>query len=240
MGKNRSTERQRLKIKLARLKKQGKMTSDQIETDRYKKVSSYDTYTDKGKYDSVTVMPDGDEMPSGRHVVSARGPVVFHKSVLNTGYDRRIHSVKPQPAGTLFRTRTGGVFVARDPMEEFFASKLTEKKYSRSEIETLDQSNSEGWRDHESIPLSEVKRKLTKLAGSEDILKWQHFMLPKTTVHTALFFSPQKDKWFYIELNPDSGECRRTIIYTCKEVAEFKRKRRILTWIPLTTNPIVI
>lgn len=240
MGKNRSTERQRGKIKLLRMKKQGKLTSDQIETDRFKRVSRFDTFVDKGKYDSVTVMPDGDLMPSGRHVESARGPIELHRSVVNTGYDRRIHNIKPKPVGTLFRTRSGGIFIAEDPLELFFASKLTAKKYSDEELRSLDAASVEGWKKNNPIPLSEVKRKLNKLAGDDDILKWLHFMLPFTGVHLALFFSPQKDRWFYIELNPETGDCRRTIIYSCKEVAEFKRRRRILTWIPLTSNPIVI
>lgn len=241
MGKNRSQERKLVKMKLARMRKAGKLTSDAIEKERTEKVSRYATVVDKGKYDSFTIMPDGDIMPSGRHVESARGTIQLHKTVVNTGYDRRIHNIKPRSPGTLFRNRSGETFIVNDPLEEFIAHGLRAKKYSNEELLKLGQPDEEGWRKNEPVPLAETRRRMKQLVDEDGWQKWLYFVIRKEDhIHLALFFNPQKTQWIYVSIDPRDGAVQRTTILGSKNVAEFKRKNKKLTWIPVVDSQIQI
>jgi len=159
------------------------------------------------------------------------------KQFINTGrvpVASVMQEYKSHTGNTLFRTRTGEIFVARDPMELYFVSKFA-KKYTDAEIIALGKPNAEGWKTAESTPLGAVKEKLLRLDADKGIMKWNHFRIRREDhIHIDLFFSPTKDRWLYIQVNPKTGVAHRSVIYGSKEVAEFKRKKKIVTWIPLS------
>lgn len=217
----------------------GKLTVARIDTERYVKTSQYSTFVDKGKRTGVTIMPDGDEVPSGAFVEHPRGPISLHKSVVNTGH-RIIHATalhRSRSIGSLWRDKnTGSIYVAEDKLEEFFYAAMKLRKYTDQELIAMNHPDKDGWKKHDlaGIPLGKVKERIAQIQGSPE--QWLHFDIPQAVVKLALFFSPQKDRWFYIELNPETGQCRRTLVYGSKNVAEFKRRKRILTWVPLTSK----
>ena len=141
--------------------------------------------------------------------------------------------------GSLFRTRKGEIFVAKDSVDEYFAHKFA-RRFTDEEMK-MGQPGEDGWITSNATPLAAVKEKLRRLAGEDDIQKWLHFAIRREAhTHIDLFFSPKKDKWFYININPVTGEAQRSNILGSKNVAEQKRLNKKLTWIPLNDRVIPI
>ena len=217
---NRRTEKAALKNKQLRWKKQGKLTSAQIESDKLK---------DHGMYVGL-----GNSMPEVEPLLDKS--FVPHKTKEARKY---VTSHTGRSPGRIFRGKNDSIFVARDLLDEYFLTTFRLHKYSEEELLNLGQPNEEGWRTAEPVPLAEVKKKLKELQSG--IEKWRHFNVVRTE-HTVidLFFSPKKDLCFYVEISPLSGLCRRSEFLPDKMMAEFRRKVKSIRWYPLNPkNPLV-
>jgi len=177
-----------------------------------------------GRLSKAQIMKD--RVDGLQFINTGRGPVAAEMQMY-----------KARAGGTLFRTRTGEIFVAKDMLDEYFASKFATHRYTEAEIIGMGKANTEGWKTAEATPLGAVKEHILRLTAAEDIQKWRHFSIRREDhIHIDLFFSPTKDRWFYIWLDPITGIAQRSTIIGSKEVAEFKRTNHKLTWVPLT-NP---
>jgi hypothetical protein len=193
MGKNRSLEQKRNKIKSHKMRRQGKLTMKQILKDR------------------STGAADEPHPKVTRYV--------------NTGHNASIRGLQ------IFNRR-----VVDDPLDSFFSCLNTKSRYTDEELINRGKPDASGKITSNPVPLGEVKERLRRLGVENDETpqKWKYFYVRKEDhTHLALFFSPQKDRWFYVEVNPKNGDCKRSTILGSKEVAEFKRREKILTWVPL-------
>lgn len=213
--------------KLLRLKAQGKLNSHQIAADRGKDTPMAGDLIRGTVYkvgpDYHTVLPYATEDTAKEMWARRRERL-----------SKDTFSYRNRAGNRLFRnTKTGAPFVVRDSLDEYFASVFQATEYTDAEIMKLGQPNDQGWRDTEPYPLGQTKARLIELMETPE--KWQHFNVVNASTRIDLFFSPKKDKWMYVELNPHTALCRVSQILTSKALAEFKRKHSLLRW--RTVNP---
>ena len=144
---------------------------------------------------------------------------------VNTGHNASIRGLQ------VFNRR-----VIDDPLDSFFSCLHRKPLYTDDELIARGKPNKDGIITSNPVPLGEVKERLRRLGVEEADTpqKWNYFYVRREAhIHLALFFSPQKDRWFYVQVNPKTGECQRSTILGSKNVAEYKRREKILTWVPL-------
>ena len=202
------------KNKKIKMMKQGKLTAAQILADRQQ------------------ITPTSGDLAKSGETQDERAEMWERRRSL---VSKDTFAYRSRSGNRLFRTKNGSPFVVRDLLDEYFVTKFKAVEYTPEEIVALGQPNQEGWITSNPSPLGEVKKKLLQLMNEPE--KWLHFNITKGTVHTDLFFSPKKDRWFYIELNPTTGLCRRSQIFRSKAVAEFKRAHQLIDWVSFK-NPI--
>lgn len=147
-----------------------------------------------------------------------------------------MHGHRLRTGGRIFRNKKGHIFVVEDRLDEYLAVAFEMKQLSDEELLNLGQPDEEGWKTTNPYPLSEVKRKLLTMKNEPE--KWQHFNIAKmSTLVLDLFFSPKKDAWFYVRLNPETGKAERSQVYPNKYFAEQRRLSKTWKWYTLS-NPI--
>lgn len=191
------------------MRKQGKLTQAQISKDRH-----------------TPVMTAGDlvksvETPDTRAEMWER-----KRARISTD----TFAYRNRAGNRLFRNpKTGQLFVVRDLLDEYFAAVFKCHEYTADELMKIGQPNDEGWRDAEAYPLGQTKARLLELMNEPE--KWLHFNVSNVpSSRIDLFFSPKKDKWMYVEVNPHTAAVQVSQIMSSKALAEFKRKNKLLIW----------
>lgn len=150
-------------------------------------------------------------------------------------------SYRNRSGNRLFRNpKTGQMFVVRDLLDEYFATVFRCHEYTDAELMQIGQPNDDGWRTAEPYPLGQTKARLLELMNESE--RWLHFMVSNTpSSRIDLFFSPKKDKWMYIEVNPLTAFVQRSQIMASKALAEMKRKKKMLRWVRLNSgqHPVI-
>lgn len=242
---NRELKKKSLKIKQSRMKRRGKFNMKQILKDRADSVMRSEEHTvlrlqhDPQSIDVVTVV--GKTIHKDPHWDRKTLRNNARNQFINTGHVNAMsmHGHRMRVGSKIYRNKRGHIFVVDSKFDEFIATGMGSKALSDDELAQLGQPDEEGWRSTNPYPLAEVKRKLKQLQEEKQYEKWLYFIVAKTDQsHLALFFSPKKDAWMYVRINPETGETKRTLIYPNKHYAEIRRLSKTWTWKTLT-SPII-